>query len=304
MNPSSAISRPQIFAVSDATGATAELVVRAALAQFQMVDVEIRRLPNIRTVDEVRRAIRTAQASKGIVIHTLVSDELRRAALREGRKLDVATIDLLGPLLLRLTDLLRIPPLVQPGLFRELSVDYLRRIEVIEYTVKHDDGQDPVGLDRADIVLVGVSRTSKTPLSIYLAGKGWRVANVPIILNLPVPGQLTKIDQGRVVGLILSAERLVELRRARMEHQDAPFSGGYADLEEVRLELRYSRSLFRKASWPVIDVTSKSIEEAASEVLALIATHEESVTVPEEGPRARRRKAAKGHILRRVQKTA
>ncbi len=301
MNPSSAGVRHQIFAISDATGATAELVVRAALAQFQMVEAEIRRLPNIRTVDGVRGAIETARASGGIVVHTLVSEELRQAVLREGRKLDVATIDLIGPLLLRLTDLLRVPPLAKPGLFRQLGEDYIHRIEVIEYTVKHDDGQDPFGLDRADIVLVGVSRTSKTPLSIYLAGKGRRVANVPIILNLPPPGQLMKIDQGRIVGLILDAERLVELRHARLEHQDVPFTYAYADLEQVRSELRYSRSLFRKASWPVIDMTNKSIEEAASEVIALIATHEASGPVPDKGPRPRSKKAAKGVVSRRVQ---
>lgn len=304
MNRSSEATRHQIFAVSDATGTTAELVVRAALAQFQTVEVEIRRLPNVRTVDEVRRAIETAKASGGIVVHTLVSEGLRQAMLHEGRRMDVATIDLLGPLLLRLTDLLRIPPLVQPGLFRQLSADYLHRIEVIEYSVKHDDGQDPFGLDRADIVLVGVSRTSKTPLSMYLAGKGWRVANVPVILNLPLPGQLMKIDQGSIVGLIQEAERLVDLRRARLEHQGAPFSHAYADLEEVRCELRYSRSLFRKAGWPVIDTTSKSIEEAASEVLGLIAARGASAPVAEKAPRSRHGRAAKAGVSRRVQRTA
>lgn len=304
MNPVLATARHQIFAVSDATGATAELVVRAALAQFKMVEVEVRRLPNIRTVDEVQRAIETAQASRGIVVHTLVSEELRQAVLREGVKMDVATIDLLGPLLLRLTDLLHISPLVTPGLFRQVGADCLHQIEAIEYTVKHDDGQDPLGLDRADIVLVGVSRTSKTPLSIYLAGRGWRVANVPIILNLPLPGQLMKIDQGRIVGLVVGAERLVELRRARLAHQDAPRTDAYADLEEVRSELRYSRSLFRKAGWPVIDMTSKSVEEVATEVLALVATPEAPAPVAEKGPRRRPRKAAKGAVSRRVRSTA
>lgn len=273
MTPSPASARYRIFAVSDATGATAEMVVRAALAQFQMPEVDIRRLPNVRTVADVRRAIEAAHLSKGIVVHTLVSEKLRQAIVREGRKRAVAAIDLIGPLLLRLTDLLRVPPIVQPGLFRHLGEDSLHRIEAIEYTVKHDDGQDPFGLDRADIILVGVSRTSKTPLSLYLAQKGWRVANVPVILNLPLPGPLMKIDQGRIVGLIVRAEHLVELRRARLEHPDAPLNGAYPDLEHVRSELRYSRSLFRKSGWPVIDMTNRSIEEAATEVLALMAPH-------------------------------
>jgi hypothetical protein len=272
MNRSLTAGRYQIFAVSDATGATAELVVRAALAQFQAVEVEVRRLPNIRTVDEARRVIETAQASKATIVHTLVSEELRQTVLREGRERGVETIDLIGPLLLRLRDQLSVPPLLQPGLFRQLGQEYIHRIEAIEYTVKHDDGQHPLGLDGADIVLVGISRTSKTPLSIYLAGKGWRVANVPVILNLPLPGRLMTIDQDRIVGLIVAVDRLVELRRARIERKHAPVAEAYAGLEKVRAELAYSRALFRKAGWPVIDMTSKSIEEAASELLTLIGT--------------------------------
>lgn len=274
MNRSSAAGRYQIFVVSDATGATGELVVRAALAQFQVTGVEIRRLSNIRTVEEVGRAVEVAQATNAIIVHTLVSEELRQVILREGRERGVETIDLIGPLLLRLSDQLRVPPLMQPGLFRQLGQEYLQRIEAIEYTVKHDDGQHPLGLDRAEIVLVGISRTSKTPLSIYLAGKGWRVANIPVILNLPLPSRLMTIDQRRVVGLIVGVDRLVELRRARLERKQTPVAETYAEAEKVRAELAYSRSLFRKAGWPVIDMTSKSIEEAASELLVLIAAPE------------------------------
>jgi hypothetical protein len=289
MNRSSARARYQIFAVSDATGATAEMVVRAALAQFQVAEVEILRLPNIQTVGEVRRAIETAQASKGIIVHTLVSEELRHAVLREGRERGVETIDLIGPLLLRLSNQLRMPPLVQPGLFRQLGQEHLHRIEAIEYTFKHDDGQDPLGLDRAEIVFVGVSRTSKTPLSLYLAGKGWRVANVPVILHLPLPGRLMTIDQGRIVGLIVGVERLVELRRDRLERKLAPVAEAYAKVEKVRAELSYSRSLFRKAGWPVIDMSCKSIEEAASEVLTLVATPETPQPAERKGVGTRRK---------------
>src|SRR5574337_1633306 len=293
MNRSPAGGRYQIFAVSDATGATAELVVRAALAQFRAVEVEILRLSNIRTVGEVRRAIETAHASKGIIVHTLVSEELRQAIVREGRERGVETIDLIGPLLLRLSDQLRVPPLMQPGLFRQLGQEYLQRIEAIEYTVKHDDGQHPLGLDHADIVLVGISRTSKTPLSVYLAGKGWRVANVPVILNLPLPGRLMTIDQALIVGLIVSVDRLVELRRARLEHKHTPVAEAYAASEKVRTELTYSRSLFRKAGWPVIDMTNKSIEEAASELLTLVATPEATQPVEGRGADVRRKSERK-----------
>lgn len=292
--------RRQILAVSDATGATAELVVRAALAQFPMAEVEFRRFPNVRTVADVRRAIEAAQSSGGIVVHTLVSEKLRQEVSREGRRREVITIDVMGSVLRCLTDLLAAQPLIQPGLFRRKEGEGLQRIEAIEYAVKHDDGEDPFGLDRADIILVGVSRTSKTPLSFYLAGKGWRVANIPVILNLPLPGPLMKIDQSHVVGLIIDGERLVELRRGRLEHPNAPLNGAYADVEHVRSELRYSRVLFRKAGWPVVDMTSRSIEEAATEILAL--------TVPSGTPaatkpsRSRRIKAAKSAVSRRAPK--
>src|SRR5574337_704469 len=289
MNPLTVGDRYQIFAVSDATGATAELVVRAALAQFQAAEVEVRRLSNIRTADEARRVIEAAQASNAIIVHTLVSEELRQTLLREGRERGVETIDLIGPFLLRLSDHLRVPPLMQPGLFRQLGQEYLQQIEAIEYTVKHDDGQHPLGLDRADIVLVGISRTSKTPLSIYLAGKGWRIANVPVILHLPLPGRLMTIEQGRIVGLIVAVDRLVELRRARLERKHAPVAEAYAKLEEVRAELSYSRSLFRKAGWPVIDMTNKSIEEAASEVLTLVAVLDASQPTERKGTGTRRK---------------
>ena len=299
MKPSQIPVRHQVFAVSDATGATTDIVVQSALAQFPGVEVEIRRLPNVRTIDQVRRAIETARASRGIVVHTLVSEELRQEALREARKQHVAIIDLLGPLLLQLSEALALSPVGRPGLFRPQGEDFLRRMEVMEYTVKHDDGQDPFGFDRADIVLVGISRTCKTPLSIYLAGKGWRVANVPVILNLPLPGPLMRIAQSPIIGLIMAAERLVELRLARLQHQDAPSTGAYADLEKVRSELRYSRSLFRKAGWPVIDITSKSIEEAAAEVLALRALGGAAVPAAKGEPHAPQKKAAKGGASRR-----
>ncbi len=299
MTASSPLIRHQVVAVSDATGGTAELVARAALAQFQTPTVEIRRFPNVRTIADIRRAIEVAVATRGIVVHTLVSDGLRGAALREGKKRNVVTIDLMGPLLLRLSDLLQTRPLIQPGLLRHTREGSLHRMEAVEYSLKHDDGQNPFGLDRADIVLVGASRTSKTPLSLYLSWNGWLVANVPVILNLPLPGPLMRIDQSCIVGLFVTPERLVDLRRARLEHPDAPLNGSYANLEHVRAEIRYSRSIFRKAAWPVIDMTSKSIEEAAAEVLALVAPRAATEPVRERRPAAPRKRRARGLLSRR-----
>jgi len=199
----------------------------------------------------------------------MVSSELRSLMLTEGRAHGIPTIDLLGPLLLRLEDLLRLQPMAKPGLFREMDQEYRRRFEVVEFAVKHDDGQDPRGLQQADIVLVGVSRTSKTPLSMFLAGRGLRVGNVPVVHKLPLPEELAGLDPRKVVGLTVRAERLLELRRARLQQMETPPKFPYADPRQIWAELDYAHDQFSRAGWPVVDVTDKSVEEVASEVLVL-----------------------------------
>jgi hypothetical protein len=258
-----------VFIVSDATGRTAELVVRAALVQFQGAEVQVTLRPQIRSAEDVRRAVTEAVEARGLIVHTLVSAALRNTMLTEGRSQGVPTIDLLGPLLLRLEDLLRLQPMAKPGLFRETDQEYRRRFEVFEFAVKHDDGQDPRGLAQADVVLVGVSRTSKTPLSVFLAGRGLRTANVPIVHKLPLPEELLRVDPRKVVGLTIKADRLLELRRARLQQLETPPRFPYADPRQVWAELEYAHRLFGQGGWPVVDVTDKSIEEVAAEVLIL-----------------------------------
>lgn len=276
-NPKSDISpsRPggrtarQILIVSDATGRTAEMVVKAALVQFRGADVALHVHPHVRTADGVRAAVQTASKLRGLIVHTLVLPELRNLMLTEGRARDVPTIDLLGPLLLRLEDLLQLQPLAKPGLFREMDQEYRRRFEVVEFAVKQDDGQNPRGLQQADVILVGVSRTSKTPLSMFLAGRGLRVANVPIVYKLPLPEELSQVDPRKVVGLTIKTERLLELRRARLQQMETPPKFPYADPRQIWAELEYAQSQFTRWGWPVVDVTNKSIEEVASEILVL-----------------------------------
>ncbi|MBI4734653.1 MAG: kinase/pyrophosphorylase [candidate division NC10 bacterium] len=259
----------QILIVSDATGRTAEMVVKAALVQFQGAEVDLHVQPHVRTADGVRAAVQMASRLRGLIVHTLVLPDLRNLMLTEGRARDVPTIDLLGPLLLRLEDLLQLQPLAKPGLFREMDQEYRRRFEVVEYAVKHDDGQNPRGLPQGDIILVGVSRTSKTPLSMFLAGRGLRVANVPVVSKLPLPEELTRLDPRKVVGLTIKAERLLELRRARLKQMETPPKFPYADPRLIWAELEYAQSQFSRWGWPVVDVTDKSIEEVAAEVLVL-----------------------------------
>ena len=271
---SGAVGRPragahQIVVASDATGHTAEAVVRAALVQFRGAAVRIHLRSGVRSPEDVRATVREAGRVGGLIVHTLVSQEMRSLMLTEARAQRIPTIDLLGPLLLRLEDLLALQPLAKPGLFRDADAEYRRRFDVMDFTVRHDDGQAPEGLIQAELVLVGVSRTSKTPLSMFLAWRGLRVANVPIVHHLPLPEELSRVEPRKVVGLTIKAERLLELRRSRLQQMETPPQFPYADVRQIWAELDYARTLCANAGWPVVDVTDKSIEEVAAEILVV-----------------------------------
>lgn len=258
-----------VFAVSDGTGTTAERVLRAALTQFPQ-GVEVRRIGEVRTVERVREVVREAAQARALIVHTLVSAELRQAMFEEGRRHHVHTLDLMGPLLERLADLLGVPPLAQPGLYR--MEDFNRRIEAVDFALRHDDGQNAEELVHAEIVLVGVSRTGKTPLSIYLAYRGWLVGNVPIVLGVNPPSVLFRIPPERVIGLTVDPVRLAQLRQARARRISNLVSE-YADLRYVRAEVVYALDLFHQHGWQVVDMTSKPVEEAAAEVVTLVMGH-------------------------------
>lgn len=258
-----------IYAVSDATGITAERVVRAALVQFDNHNIKITRYGAVMSAERIKEIIEEAASTGGFIVHTFVYEDLRHAMLTEGRDHSVITIDLMGPLLARLSEQLSIAPRSEPGLFQPFDAAYLQRIDAINFTVRHDDGKSIDDLDQAEIVLVGVSRTSKTPLSIYLAYRGWRVANVPIMLDMEPPHQLFRLPRRRVACLIVKPERLAELRQARVERMGTKLTG-YADIEHVRQEIAYAYKIYdRRRDWPLVDVTSKPLEEAAAEVVAL-----------------------------------
>jgi hypothetical protein len=259
-----------IFAASDATGTTAERVLRAALTQFDPNQVIITRYGGVRSPAKIRRIVHEAAQAKGFVVHTFVSDQLRTIILQEGREHSVTTIDLMGPLLARLSELLATQPKAQPGLFNPFDPSYMQRIEAIDFTVRHDDGRNIHDLEHAEIVLVGVSRTSKTPLSFYLGYRGWRVANIPIALGVDPPSILFNLPRRRVVGLTVRSDRLSDLRRVRASRMGTR-AKGYADLEYIRKEMEYAYEIFdRRRDWPLVDVSAKSIEEAAVEVVTLL----------------------------------
>jgi hypothetical protein len=265
------MSQPlHVYIVSDATGKTGWRLVQAALMQFDTSDVVIERRGGVQDEASVRQVVDVAAQTGGLIFHTLVSTELRRVILEAGRRRGIITIDLLGPVLTRLTEALRISPRAVPGLFQQLDDEYFARIDAIEFTVEHDDGRNPRDLHEADLVLVGVSRTGKTPLSIFLAYRGWRVANVPIILDIKPPNELFEVDARRVVALTIDSERLVAIRQVRAKFLTGELLLGYATPRHIEREKVWFQKILRQGVWQVVDVTFRSIEETAAELMELV----------------------------------
>ncbi|NJD37335.1 MAG: kinase/pyrophosphorylase [Geobacter sp.] len=258
----------KIYVLSDSTGETAERVVRAALSQFGGSDVKIVRLAKVNNQQEVQRAVNTVSSDEGLLVYTLVDAELAIAVHTIAEEHGLMAFDLLSPLLQSLSVFLGISAQSTPGLLHQIDTDYFRRMEAVNFTVKHDDGQETRGLVKADLVLVGVSRSSKTPLSMYLANKGYKVANVPLVKGIEPPEELETIDPKRVIGLLISPKRLVEIRTSRLVTMGQSTRNSYADYEQVEDEIAFCRQYYRRhPNWIIIDVTNKSVEESASEIL-------------------------------------
>lgn len=259
----------KIFVVSDGTGRTAEQALKAALTQFDGVEIDISKYPGVRSSDDVRRVVGEAAAANAFIIHTLVTDDLRAEIVRAGRRLNVEMIDLMGALLVRLSERFHISPAEKPGLFSQLNRYYFRRIETMEFAINHDDGLRLHEIQNAEIVLLGVSRTFKTPLSVYLANQGWFVANVPVIVDHDIAREVHHVPPENVFCLDTNALRLAELRKTRDEYLRGRV-GEYAKIDYVRRELKWARRAFsRQPKWHRIDVTNKPIEEIASEIISL-----------------------------------
>ena len=259
-----------IYVISDGTGRTAQQAVKAALTQFKGSNPEIKRYGNILNIQQVMEVVSWAKAEKAIIIHTLVTDKLREELVKLTRIHHVESIDLMGPLLHRLSDHLSADPSEEPGLYRVLSDSYFRKIETMQFAIKHDDGKRIYNIDKAEIIILGVSRTFKTPLSIYLAFRGWYVANVPIILDFPVPDEVLQIPSEKIYCLTTYPSRLTLLRRAREDRLKVS-TGNYADPVYVRKEINYANRIFNShPGWQKINVTSKSIEEIAAEIITLL----------------------------------
>ncbi len=269
MTTSSPEVRP-ILVVSDATGETAAKMSLAALAQFPQVAKVLSRRYYIRTEEQIQEVLREAKEKNALIVFTFVSEFLSTTMQEGAQKAGLIAIDLLSPLLSAMSAFLNASPYAVPGRLHQIDTDYLGRVEAVQYTVKHDDGQNLSGISKADIILVGPSRTAKTPLSIYLAQFGYKVANIPIVLHLPPPKEIYDVDPARVVGLLIDPHRLVEIREARLKKlkQAVP---GYADIERVGEEIDYCREIYRQnPEWMVADVTGRAVEEVATDVMSWV----------------------------------
>ena len=272
--------RVHLHLVSDSTGETVTTVARACVAQFEGVVPVEHVWSFVRTRAQVDQVLSMVRALPGVVIYTLISDDLRQALHDGCRALNIPCVAVLDGVLSALSGLLGAETRPQVGRQHALDAGYFSRIDAMNFMLRHDDGQCAGELDQADVVLVGVSRTSKTPTSIYLANRGIKVANVPVVPDCLLPTELDGLSGPLVVGLTISAEPLVQIRMSRLRQLrlegDArtggrgQFEGDYAELERVRAELVHSRRLFARHGWPVIDVTRRSVEETAAAIFQLM----------------------------------
>ena len=248
-----------IYVVSGGTGASGEQVVYTVLAQFPESQVPVITIAHVHHRAQVADAVAQAASSGGTIVHTLVDTGLRRLLIRRAEEEGIVAIDLMGPLLQHLLATLVEQPLGQPGLYRRLNQAYFDRVSAIDYAMAHHDGKDPAGWSEAEIVLVGVSRVGKTPLSMYLSVLGWKAANVPLIPEVDPPAALFQLDPRRVIGLTMDPTRLVFHRQERRRRLGAPGLEAYTDLGAVAKEIEAGRHLFRRAGFTTIDVTDKPI---------------------------------------------
>ena len=259
-----------VHLVSDSTGETLNAMARAVCARFDNVLPIEHIYALVRSQRQLDRALGDIEEAPGVVIHTIVDDKLRHE-LEEGcRKLDMTCIAALDPLVSALSRYLGASTTSRVGAHLRLDNDYFNRMDALNYAIGHDDGQGVQDLDEADVVLVGVSRTSKTPTCIYLAHRGVRAANVPLVPGRPIPDKLTQLKRALVVGLTISPDRLIQIRRNRLRSLNENRESAYIDTDMVRNEIIHARRMYERHGWPTIDVTRRSVEETAAAILNLM----------------------------------
>jgi regulator of PEP synthase PpsR (kinase-PPPase family) len=268
-----------LVVASGGTGAAGELLARTVLAQFKNVNVPIQIQPHLHEPYQIDKVVASAAAKHSPILHTMVNPALREYLVKAAAERNVPVFDLAGPVLDHLATALDQDPQGVPGLYRQLHQAYYQRMESIEFAVAHDDGKRVEDLPLAEIVLIGVSRVGKTPLSMYLSMLGWKVANVPLVMAVPPPELLFAADAKRVFGLAIEPSQLLRHRQSRQGHLGLK-EGAYFDRSRIAAELRSANHLFYKHGFTVIDVTDKPIETTAEEIVSQVSRLDAPSAVP------------------------
>lgn len=256
--------------ISDSIGETAEFVAKAAASQFNSGRADIVRIPYVNDRDHIEQILDEAKDHRAIVAFTLVIPELREHLIKKAKEIGIPIVDVLGPMMDAISNVSKTPPHYEPGLLHKLDEEYFRRVEAIEFAVKYDDGKDPRGVLFADIVLVGISRTSKTPLCMYLAHKRIKAANIPLVPEVAPPEELFKLRNAtKVVGLTVKPEVLNPIRQERLKALGLAPNADYASMERILREIEYAEGIMKKLGCPVIDVSNRAVEETANKVLQI-----------------------------------
>ena len=259
-----------IHILSDGTGETATSVIKATLMQYEDKNVEIIIHPNIRSEKQIEYIINQLDTLKSIVTYTFVLENLREIIQKQCEQKKVSCVDLLKPLIKTFNQQLNRKKEIKAGILHKVDKDYFKRIDAIEFSLKYDDGSTTFNLQQADIVLIGVSRTSKTPLSIFLSYKGYKVANIPFVKDIKLPEEVFNIDTKKIIALTIDSDNLLKIRRNRLQKIGIQNRGEYADRLYVYEELEQARACFEKYRWPVINVTDRALEETAADILRII----------------------------------
>ncbi|HWI55142.1 MAG TPA: pyruvate, water dikinase regulatory protein [Desulfobacteria bacterium] len=262
--------QPIVFVVSDSVGETADFVVRAAVSQFNSGFIDIRRISFVNNQAHISEIVREAKETAGLIAYTIVLPELREALVSEAEDQAVPVVDILGPMMDALSKVSGRAPKMKAGLLHKLDKNYFKKVEAIEFAVKYDDGKDPRGIIRSDVVIIGVSRTSKTPLCMYLAHKSIKAANVPLVPEVAPPEEIFNLPKSKMIGLTIKPEILNEIRQERLRTLGLKSGADYASLERILIELEYADGIMRKVGCPIIDVSNKAVEETASKVLEIL----------------------------------
>lgn len=263
-------NRAVIFVISDSIGETAEQVAKAASVQYPECEIRIRWIPYVTEIESIQEVISEAKDLDSIIMFTLVVPELRKYLIEQAIENNITYVDIMGPAIAAIAKVTGQHPTDIPGAVRKLDDEYFRKIEAVEFAVKYDDCKDPRGIKKADLVLLGISRTSKTPLGMFLATKNIKVANIPLLPEVKPPKELFEISPKKIIGLVISSDHLNPIRLERLKSHGLSSEANYASKERIAYEHKYAEEIMDRIGCRIVDVTDKAIEETANTILQIL----------------------------------